>query len=356
MSAEYAITEERAAGRGPVIDRRPQDVTGQDREGPVGVVGRHESTAAVIRTRGLVKRYPPDTLAVDGLDLEVGRGELFGLLGPNGAGKTTTIGMLTTRIIPTSGVALVGGLDVRAHPVEVKRMIGVVTQGNTLDRRLTAWENLYYHGRYFGLTRSVARQEADRALRLVRLEDRARYFVDQLSGGMQQRLLIGRALVHRPEVLFLDEPTAGIDPQGRLALWEILLGLHREGQTILLTTHYMEEAEELCQRVAIMDRGRILALGSPEELRRSIGAETVLTLQFEPVTNDVMTALGALPGVRGLESSSGGLMVYVDGDHGLLPQVIQTVLAEGVALRDVSIRTPTLETVFLKLTGRELRE
>ena len=303
-----------------------------------------------------MKRYPPDTLAVDGLDLEVCRGEFFGLLGPNGAGKTTTIGMLTTRVIPTSGEALVAGLDVRTHSVDVKRIIGVVTQDNTLDRRLTAWENLYYHGRYFGLSRGVARREADRALRLVRLEDRARHFVDQLSGGMQQRLLIGRALAHRPEVLFLDEPTAGIDPQGRLALWEILQGLHREGQTILLTTHYMEEADELCERVAIMDRGRILAMGSPDELRRSVGAETILSLQFEPVTNDVMTALRALPGVRGLESSSGGLMVYADGDHGLLPQVIQTVLAEGVTLRDVSVRTPTLETVFIKLTGRELRE
>jgi ABC-2 type transport system ATP-binding protein len=235
-------------------------------------------------------------------------------------------------------------------------MIGVVTQDNTLDRRLTAWENLYYHGRYFGLSRGVARDEADRVLRLVRLEDRARHFVDQLSGGMQQRLLIGRALVHRPEVLFLDEPTAGIDPQGRLALWEILRGLHEEGQTILLTTHYMEEAEELCQRVAIMDRGRILAMGSPEELKRSIGAETVLTLQFEPATDRLMAALGALPGVRALEGASGRVRLYADGGHGLLPHVIQTILAEGVELQDVSVRTPTLETVFIRLTGRELRE
>jgi ABC-2 type transport system ATP-binding protein len=325
-------------------------------ESPVGIAESNESIPAVIRTRGLVKRYPPGTLAVDGLDLEVWRGEFFGLLGPNGAGKTTTIGMLTTRVIPTSGEAVVAGLDVRTRSVDVKRIIGVVTQENTLDRRLTVWENLYYHGRYFGLSRGVARHEADRALRLVRLEDRARYFVDQLSGGMQQRLLIGRSLVHRPEVLFLDEPTAGIDPQGRLALWEILQGLHREGQTILLTTHYMEEADELCQRVAIMDHGRILAIGSPEELRRSVAADTVLSLQFEPVTEDVMAALRALPGVKGLESGSGGLRVYADGDHGLLPQVVQTVLAEGVALRDVSVRTPTLETVFIKLTGRELRE
>jgi ABC-2 type transport system ATP-binding protein len=331
-------------------------VAGQHLESAVATVEPHESAPAVIRTRALVKRYQPDTLAVDGLDLGVRRGEFFGLLGPNGAGKTTTIGMLTTRVIPTSGEALVAGLDVRTHPVDVKRIIGVVTQDNTLDRRLTAWENLYYHGRYFGLSRGAAGREADRALRLVRLEDRARHFVDQLSGGMQQRLLIGRALVHRPQVLFLDEPTAGIDPQGRLALWEILQGLHREGQTILLTTHYMEEADELCERVAIMDRGRILAMGSPDELRRSVGAETVLSLQFEPVTNDVMTALGALPGVRGLESGSSGLRVYADGNHGLLAEVIQTILAEGVVLRDVSVRTPTLETVFIKLTGRELRE
>jgi ABC-2 type transport system ATP-binding protein len=320
------------------------------------VKGPNQPTAAVIHTRGLVKRYPPDTLAVDGLDLDVSPGEFFGLLGPNGAGKTTTIGMLTTRVIPTSGEAAVAGLDVRTHAVDVKRIIGVVTQDNTLDRRLTAWENLYHHGRYFGLSRGVARREADRTLRLVRLEDRSRHFVDQLSGGMQQRLLIARALVHRPRVLFLDEPTAGIDPQGRLALWEILQGLHRDGQTILLTTHYMEEADELCQRVAIMDRGRILAIGSPSELRQSVAAETVLTLQFEPVTDHVMAALGALPGVRGLENGSGGLRVYADGDHGLVPQVVQTILAEGVALRDVSVRTPTLETVFIKLTGRELRE
>jgi ABC-2 type transport system ATP-binding protein len=353
-STPHGIKEE-VAGAGQVVNR-PLDVAGRQPESARGVVAPNEAEPAAIRTRALVKRYPPDTLAVDRLDLEVQRGEFFGLLGPNGAGKTTTIGMLTTRIVPTSGEASVAGLDVRAHPVDVKRMVGVVTQDNTLDRRLTAWENLYYHGRYFGLSRSVARLEAERSLGMVRLEDRARYFVDQLSGGMQQRLLIGRALVHRPEVLFLDEPTAGIDPQGRLALWEILRGLHSSGQTILLTTHYMEEADELCQRVAIMDHGRILAMGSPEELRMSVGAETVLTFQFEPVTDHLVAKLEALPGVKGLESGSGGLRVYADGNHGLLPQVVQAILAEGVALGEVSVRTPTLETVFIKLTGRELRE
>jgi ABC-2 type transport system ATP-binding protein len=356
MGAEREIVEERATRSGQATGRHAPDVTGQHSESAVEVLEQHESTQAVIQTRGLVKRYPPDTLAVDRLDLVVWRGEFFGLLGPNGAGKTTTIGMLTTRVVPTSGEAVVAGLNVQTNAVEVKRMIGVVTQDNTLDRRLTSWENLYYHGRYFGLSRSVARNEADRVLHLIRLEDRARHFVDQLSGGMQQRLLIGRALVHRPEVLFLDEPTAGIDPQGRLALWEILRGLHQEGQTILLTTHYMEEADELCQRVAIMDHGRMLAIGSPEELKRSVGAETVLTLQFEPTTERLMSALQALPGVRALERTPGGVRLYADGGHGLLPHVIQAILAEGVELRDVSVRTPTLETVFIKLTGRELRE
>jgi ABC-2 type transport system ATP-binding protein len=356
VSTEHEIVREGVSRPGQVIDRQPPDVTGQRSESPARPTKPHEPAPAAIQTRDLVKRYPPDTLAVDRLDLEVWQGEFFGLLGPNGAGKTTTIGMLTTRVVPTSGEALVAGLDVRAHAVEVKRMIGVVTQDNTLDRRLTTWENLYYHGRYFGLSRGVARDEADRVLQLIRLGDRGRHFVDQLSGGMQQRLLIGRALVHRPEILFLDEPTAGIDPQGRLALWEILRGLHQEGQTILLTTHYMEEADELCQRVAIMDHGRILAVGSPEELKRSVGAETVLTLQFEPTTERLMTALRALPGVAALEGTPGGVRVYADGGHGLLPHVIQTLLAEGVELRDVSVRTPTLETVFIKLTGRELRE
>jgi ABC-2 type transport system ATP-binding protein len=355
MSGKQETAREGTTNPSQAIDNRRLNAGGQHSESPAGV-GPPESTPAVIQTRGLVKRYPPDTLAVDGLDLDVWRGEFFGLLGPNGAGKTTTIGMLTTRVVPTSGEALVAGLNVRTHPVEVKRMIGVVTQDNTLDRRLTAWENLYYHGRYFGLGRGVAGDEADRVLQLVRLEDRARHFVDQLSGGMQQRLLIGRALVHRPEVLFLDEPTAGIDPQGRLALWEILRALHKDGQTILLTTHYMEEADELCQRVAIMDRGHILAMGSPEELKRSIEAETVLTLQFEPATDRLMAALGTIPGVGALEATSSGARLYADGGHGLLPQVIQTILAEGVELRDVSVRTPTLETVFIKLTGRELRE
>ena len=309
-----------------------------------------------IRTRGLSKVYPNNVRAVDGLDLEIARGEFFGLLGPNGAGKTTTVGMLTTRVIPTSGEMWVAGLSVRAQPQQVKRLIGVVTQFNTLDRRLTAYENLYHHGRYFGLSRGEAREEAERALAVVRLDDRARSMVDQLSGGMQQRLLVGRALSHSPEVIFLDEPTTGIDPQGRLALWEILLQLHEQGQTILLTTHYMEEAERLCQRVAIMDHGKILAIGSPDELKRSVGAETVVTLQAEPVTPELIAALVQLPGVRSVEHGPRGVQVLTDAARGLLPQLTEAALAQDVELSDISVSAPSLETVFIRLTGRELRE
>src|SRR6266540_5974489 len=198
---------------------------------------------AVIRTEGLVKVYPGDIRAVDGLDLAIRPGELFGLLGPNGAGKTTTVGMLTTRIIPTAGRAWVGGLDVVAEPALAKQAIGVVPQTNTLDRSLSVWENLYYHGRYFGMGAKASRTATDRILEQFRLADRAKAPVAALSGGMAQRLMVARAIVHRPSILFLDEPTAGLDPQSRIALWEIMGELHRSGQTILLTTHYMEEAD-----------------------------------------------------------------------------------------------------------------
>ncbi len=317
---------------------------------------REPGSGPAIRTRELVKRYSNGTLAVDRLELEVRQGEIFGLLGPNGAGKTTTVGMLTTRVTPTAGEAWVAGVEVRRHAVQVKRLIGVVTQSNTLDRSLTVQENLYYHGRYFGLNGREAAVEADRILEMVRLKERARAPVDQLSGGMQQRLLIGRALVHRPQVLFLDEPTAGIDPQARLALWEILRELHEGGQTILLTTHYMEEADRLCERVAIMDRGRILALGSPEDLKRSLGAETIMTLQVEPMSERLVAGLSGLPGVLGVERGPRGLDLYADGARGLLPRVVETALAENAELHDLSLAAPTLETVFIKLTGRDLRE
>src|SRR6476660_3763504 len=230
----------------------------------------------VIRTEELTKVYPGAILAVDRLDLSVKQGEIFGLLGPNGAGKTTTAGMLTTRVIPTGGHAFVDGVDVVAHPTAAKQVIGVVPQSNTLDRSLDVWENLYFHGRFFSMPAATAKSEATRLLEQFRLADRAHERIDALSGGMAQRLMVARAIMHRPATLFLDEPTAGLDPQTRIALWEILRELHGEGQTIMMNTHYMEEADMLCSRVAIIDHGHLLALGSPAEFKRTVGADTIL--------------------------------------------------------------------------------
>jgi ABC-2 type transport system ATP-binding protein len=235
-------------------------------------------TDEVIRTEGLTKIFPGGVKAVDSLDLSLRRGEIFGLLGPNGAGKTTTVGMLTSMVIPTEGRAFVGGVDVIAHPALAKQAIGVVPQTNTLDRSLSVWENLYFHGRFFGMSARDAKAEATRLLERLLLADRASAEVLALSGGMAQRLMVARAVMHRPAILFLDEPTAGLDPQGRIALWSILEELHTEGQTILLTTHYMEEADQYCHRVAIMDHGRILALDSPSGLKRGVGADTIVTV------------------------------------------------------------------------------
>src|SRR3954468_2276363 len=215
------------------------------------------------------------------MNLTVYQGEIFGLLGPNGAGKTTTAGMLTTRVIPTSGRALVGGIDVIRHPALAKQVIGVVPQPNTLDRSLTVWENLYFHGRYFGMGAAASRAAADDMLGKFRLAERAKAPVMALSGGMAQRLMVARAILHRPAILFLDEPTAGLDPQSRIAMWEILGELHDEGQTILLTTHYMEEADSLCDRVAIMDHGRILALDTPAALKASVDTGSVVTVRTD---------------------------------------------------------------------------
>jgi ABC-2 type transport system ATP-binding protein len=311
---------------------------------------------AVIRSTQLSKVYPTGVTAVDALDLEVRSGEIFGLLGPNGAGKTTTVGMLTTRVVPTSGSAVVAGIDVVADPPAAKARVGVVSQTNTLDRSLTVRENLYFHCRYFGMGARASTRAADGLLELFRLADRADADVATLSGGMAQRLLFARAIAHRPEVLFLDEPTSGLDPQSRLALWEILGQIHREGQTIVLTTHYMEEAERLCERVAIMDHGRILALDTPEGLTRTVGGDAIVRIQAGDQPDRLAAHLHDLDGVTGTTVIGEIVQLTVRGTDGFLPRVIQVAEAGGFAVRDVSVDEPTLETVFINLTGKDLRE
>ncbi len=311
----------------------------------------------VILTAGLTKTYPGGIRAVEALDLRVGSGEIFGLLGPNGAGKTTTVGMLSTRVVPTAGQACVGGVDVVAEPALAKQAIGVVAQTNTLDRSLTVWENLYYHCRYFGSDRAQARARADELLEQFRLSDRAKADVYALSGGMAQRLMVARSIAHRPHILFLDEPTAGLDPQSRLALWEIVGDLHQEGLTVLLTTHYMEEADQLCDRVAIMDHGHILALDTPKGLKASVGADTIVRVATAGDAAALADALrdGLGDGVRA-ESSDGGVTVFLKGADGVVPRVVAQAEAGGFPITDLSVSEPTLETVFITLTGKELRE
>jgi ABC-2 type transport system ATP-binding protein len=314
-------------------------------------------TDEVIRTDQLTKIYPGNILAVDHLDLSVKRGEIFGLLGPNGAGKTTTAGMLTTRVIPTSGGAYVAGIDVVAHPAVAKQVIGVVPQTNTLDRALNVYENLYFHGRLFGMTAKTAKIAASEMLEKFRLADRAKAPVLALSGGMAQRLMVARAILHRPSILFLDEPTAGLDPQSRIALWEILGGLHDEGQTILLTTHYMEEADQLCDRLAIIDHGRLLALGTPAELKRSVGADTIVTVTSDGDLDALATLLqNGIDGVTRADRVDGTVRLHVTGAHGVLPKVVNTAEDGGFTVSDLSMAEPTLEAVFINLTGKDLRE
>jgi ABC-2 type transport system ATP-binding protein len=319
------------------------------------------TTAGVspIRVVGLTKRYHSlrgDILAVDAIDLEVRSGEFFGLLGPNGAGKSTTIGMLTTRVAPTAGRAEVAGIDVVADPAAVKAAIGVVPQTNTLDRQLNVFDNLYFHGRYFGMSRRVARERTAELLERFSLADRAKALVQQLSGGMAQRLMFARAIMHRPAVLILDEPTSGIDPQTRVNLWELLTELNDEGQTILLTTHYMEEADRLCNRIAIVDHGHVLALGSPSELKAGLDADTLVTITFADDAAALLPTAEALPGVRRAEAEGRVLRLFARDAEGLLGRVVTLAAGAGASIRDASNEPPTLEAVFLALTGREYRE
>ncbi len=313
---------------------------------------------AVIRTTNLTKHYAGmDVPAVDDLNLEVHHGEIFGLLGPNGAGKTTTAGILTTRVVPTSGEAFVAGIDVRKHPALVKQVSGIVSQQNTLDRQLTVWENLYFHGRLFGISAKESRRRADELLARFSLTKWTKASVYALSGGMAQRLMVARAIFHNPAVLFLDEPTAGLDPQSRLALWEMLEELNSSGQTVVLTTHYMEEADQLCNRVAIMDHGKILALDSPANLKKSVGADTIITVKVRGDGERLASALGdELAGYVGARVVEQTVTVQAQGIDGLVPRVVTIAEGVGVTIIDLAVNEPSLETVFINLTGKELRE
>ena len=295
--------------------------------------------------------------ALDGLSLEVLPAEIFGLLGPNGAGKSTTVGVLTTRVRPTSGQAWIGEHDVWKEPAHVKRLIGVVPQRPNLDFSLTAREILIFHAAYFGIASKQRNERADALLEKFKLTERAHQMVRGFSGGMMQRLSIARAMMHDPQVLFLDEPSAGLDPQTRILLWEIIREYHHAGKTVLLTTHNMEEADALCQRLAIVDHGHMIAVGTPEELKASIPGGFLLRLRFGKQTSQLLQRLQALAGVREVRAADGtGVDVYADRGGSLIPEIATLAAISGAELSDVHISEPSLENLFLHHTGSSLRD
>jgi ABC-2 type transport system ATP-binding protein len=361
----------------------------------------------IITVEALEKQYGRSPVkAVNGISFNVERGEVFGLLGPNGAGKTTTIGVLTTRVLPTGGRATIAGVDVVADPVGVKPYIAVVPQRNNLDRSLTAIENLTFHAAYFGIGRSERTRRAMELLKQFGLGERAKDKVDKYSGGMAQRLLIARALMHSPRVLFLDEPTTGLDPQARLFLWEMIQTLNQHGLTVLLTTHDMEEAEKLCQRVAIMDHGKILALDTPPNLSKLVpaGTRVELRVQRNASLNEekkaaILAQVRALDGVTEAEWTTaraqkgnaaagpppwvlammGGkakpampagapppmpppaeedplLRLYTTRGGEAAVRAAQIIINAELELADLHLAQPSLEDVFIHLTGKGLRD
>jgi ABC-2 type transport system ATP-binding protein len=307
-----------------------------------------------IETTALRKVYPGGTIALDGLDLRVGEGEFFGLLGPNGAGKTTTIGILTTRVLPTAGTAVVAGADVRTNPVGVRLRIGVVPQRPNPDRSLNVLENLQFHAAYFGIAHAAATARALRLLDQFGISDKAKAKVDALSGGQQQRLIIARALIHEPRVLFLDEPTVGLDPQARLALWDILRQLHGEGRTIVMTTHYMEEAEQLCDCIAIVDQGRLLAVDTPRALVARAPGGTLVEVTLDGDALPVVSLAEAIPGIASAESQGVTLRAYSDCGGQVIPALIAAAEGARRTVTNIHLASPNLETLFISLTGRKL--
>ncbi|MEV4421575.1 ABC transporter ATP-binding protein [Patulibacter sp. NPDC049589] len=318
--------------------------------------------ADAIVVEGLRKRYRTDgPEAVKGIDFRVAQGEIFGLLGPNGAGKTTTIGVITTRVRPTGGRVLVDGLDVTTDQVAVKLRLAIVPQRPNLDRSLSALENLTFHAAYFGFSRKARRERALELLEQVGLKGREDDRVDQYSGGMAQRLIIARALIHRPQILILDEPTTGLDPQSRLFLWDTMRDLRERGTTLILTTHDMAEADQLCDRIAIVDHGEVIALDTPRGLRRLLpgeqGVEVVVVPRAGAAGTDPAATLGAAPGVERADvvtSAEGRTTLRAYGAidaAGLVP----ALAAGGLDLVELRQLEGSLEEVFVHLTGRELR-
>jgi ABC-2 type transport system ATP-binding protein len=326
----------------------------------MAVVGK---SGPAVEVEGLVKRYPKSPVnAVDGVTFSVERGEVFGLLGPNGAGKTTTIGILTTRVRRTDGVARVGGIDVSRDPVRARTQLAVVPQRTNLDRSLSIRQNLIFHAAYHRVPAAERNRRADELLELFGLADRGDDKPDYMSGGQSQRIMIARSMMHTPQVLFLDEPSTGLDPAARLFVWDRVRDLRERGTTIVITTHDMDEAATLAERVGIMDHGKLLALDRPDALTRSLPGKTTLEVALAGADGNTGAAVEALERLAGverleqLEGSGGHVRLYVTGDAPLMVAPVAGALSGfGITLSDVKIGEPSLEDVFINLTGRALR-
>ncbi len=309
----------------------------------------------MFQVQGLVKSYGA-LRAVDGVSFTVAEGELYGLLGPNGAGKTTIMSMLSGLLAPDEGRILFDSIDLAGEPLKVKAQLGIVPQEPALYENLSARENLHFWGGLYGLSGGELRQAVDRALDLVGLKDRAKDPVKQYSGGMKRRINLALGLVHRPRAVLMDEPTVGIDPQARLNILEAVKAVAASGTTVIYTTHYLEEAEQLCDRIAIMDHGKILAEGTLDELKRRVGGRDIVTVRGSFDAASVMPRLEALAGVQVTSVEPGRMVLSVEGSGRGAVELLGRVLADGLAVDGISIQPPSLNTLFLNLTGRELRD
>lgn len=315
-----------------------------------------------IEVNSITKHFE-DTVAVDDVSMNVVRGELFGLLGPNGAGKSTLTKMLCGMINPTSGTIKVGGFNIQDEPMKVKELLGVVPQDIVLYDYMNARENLAFFGKLYGLTGGKLKNRIEELLKFTQLDEKAvRRHISTYSGGMKRRVNIAAALLHEPQVILLDEPTAGLDPKNKLALWGIIQALHKEGKTIMLTTHMMDEAEELCSQVAIMDRGRIIALGSPRQLIKKVKMENTITVVPDKITSKLIEAVKEISGVKRSyrvydeNEEVEVLKIITRKAEDVLPDVVSAVSSVGTKILSIELSRVTLEDVFILLTGRSLRE
>ncbi len=309
----------------------------------------------MIEIADLKKSYAK-TEAVKGISFQVGSGEIYGLLGPNGAGKTTTISMISGLLRPDAGTALIGGRDIWLEPKAVKQTIGVVPQETAIYEELSARDNLRFWGSLFGLSGKALREAVMRVLARVGLSDRARDSVNKYSGGMKRRLNLAMGLIHQPQVLFLDEPTVGIDPQARLAILDLIRQEAAAGTTVLYTTHYLDEAQQLCERLAILDQGQVLAEGTVTELTAMVGTGEVVTLLGSFTAEQMTPQLEGCHGLKVLNLDAGRVQLSLSQAKTEVPRLLQDLLAAGIAVESLAIKEASLQDVFIKLTGRELRD